>query len=254
MFDFGKNWQEFSEDSLDDERFLEVQKSVGDLVGVERIENKTFLDIGCGSGIFAISAKKLGASKVVGFDVLKSSVESAKANKDKFAKDESIDFFEQSILKEGYDQFGKFDVIYSWGVLHHTGNMWKAIKNAMELVDKNGVFVIAIYNKHWTSPVWRIIKWLYNKSPKFFKLIMIWIFYVVIAAAKFLVTGKNPFKKKKRGMSFYYDVVDWVGGYPYEYASKKELVDFFEKNNFKLEKFVKAEVPTGCNEFVFKKK
>jgi 2-polyprenyl-6-hydroxyphenyl methylase/3-demethylubiquinone-9 3-methyltransferase len=252
-FDFGKNWMDFSKKSLDENRMEEAEKSLKDLIGEEAIKNKTFLDIGSGSGIFSITAKKIGAKKVVGFDISENSIKTAFINKKRFVKNSEIDFQKQSILEKGFKKWGKFDIVYSWGVLHHTGDMWQAIKNSMSLVKKDGYFVIAIYNKHWTSPIWKIIKWFYNISPKIIKWLMIGFFYFVIAGAKFIVTGINPFKKKKRGMNFYYDVVDWVGGFPYQYASKQEMVDFFENKGFKLKKFIKSEVPTGCNEFVFKK-
>ena len=142
-----------------------------------------------------------------------------------------------------------------WKVLNFALNEeYKPIKlNALKLVNDNGLFVVAIYNKHWSSPIWRVIKKLYNFSPKVIQQLMICVFYWVIAVAKFLVTGKNPFTNKRRGMNYYYDVIDWIGGYPYEYASKNEIQSFVEGKGFKLQKFNKAPVPTGCNEYVFKK-
>lgn len=250
-FDFGENWKEYSLKSLDNHRFKESIKSLKVLVG--NLKNKNFLDIGCGSGIFSLAAKKLGAKKVIGFDISQNSVDTAYLNKNKFYQNDKIDFFKQSIIDKNYLKFGKFDVVYSWGVLHHTGNMWEAINNSLELVNPKGIFIIAIYNKHWSSPIWKLIKLFYNISPKLIKKIMILIFYWFIAFAKYVFTGKNPFKKKKRGMNFYYDVIDWVGGYPYEYASKKEIKSYIEKRGFKLVKYNKAEVPTGCNEFVFER-
>ncbi|MFA5333562.1 MAG: class I SAM-dependent methyltransferase [Candidatus Nanoarchaeia archaeon] len=253
-FDFGKNWKEYSLNSLDDDRFKKALDSLNILIGKNNIKNKSFLDIGSGSGIFSLAAKKLNAKKVIGFDISQNSVEIAYFNKNKFAKNEDISFFKQSIVDKNYKKFGKFDIVYSWGVLHHTGNMFQAIDNSITLVNPKGLFVIAIYNKHWSSPIWRLIKWFYNVSPKFIQKFMVLIFYGIIAFAKFVFTGKNPFKKKKRGMNFYYDVIDWLGGYPYQYASKNEITNYIESKGFKLIKYVKSEVPTGCNEFVFKMK
>ncbi|MCK5122944.1 MAG: class I SAM-dependent methyltransferase [Candidatus Pacebacteria bacterium] len=250
MFNFGKNWLNYSKTISNKD--LEVMKeSLVNLIGLENIKDKTFLDIGCGSGLFAIAAKKLGAGKVIGIDILADSVKSSEENKIRF-NIQDIEFKQLSILDNQIKDLGKFDIVYAWGSLHHTGEMWKTIENTIHCVENNGLLILAIYNKHWTSPVWGKIKYFYNISSKFIKKIMVFIFYYIIATAKLLVTRKNPFQKK-RGMNFYYDIVDWLGGYPYEYANKDEIVGFANKYNFRLIKFSKASVPTGCNEFVFKK-
>ena len=145
-----------------------------------------------------------------------------------------------------------YDIVHSWGVLHHTGDMKNAILNAVSLVKNGGYLVIAIYNRHWTSLVWRGIKFLYCKSPPYIQTLMIKIFCRIIWIAKFIVTGKNP-KKQSRGMDFFYNVVDWVGGYPYEYASINEIYLLVFQHGFRKIKYVPAQVPTGCNEFVFLK-
>ncbi len=54
-------------------------------------------------------------------------------------------------------------------------------------------------------------------------------------------------------MDFFYDVVDWIGGYPYEYASISEIDDMLTNLGFKCTKMIPAKLPTGCNEFIFKK-
>jgi 2-polyprenyl-6-hydroxyphenyl methylase/3-demethylubiquinone-9 3-methyltransferase len=252
-FDFGANWQQFSQSSLDSVKFEEAFNSLDQLISHEKIRGSSFLDIGCGSGIFAIAASLAGAKKVVGIDISRESIAVSVSNKKRFANQNTIDFFHKSIFDNDILQLGQFDIVYSWGVLHHTGNMWRSIDIASQLVSPNSLFVIAIYNKHWSCKIWKVIKRLYNIAPAIIQRLMIWIFLVIIATAKLIVTRKNPFKKQKRGMSFYYDVIDWVGGYPYEYADKDEVINYVEKLGFRCIKFVKPLVPTGCNEFVFLK-
>jgi SAM-dependent methyltransferase len=251
-FNFGDNWRRFSESSLDNQKFEMASNSLDQLIGREKIVGRTFLDIGCGSGIFAIAASLAGAKKVVGIDISKDSIETSISNKKKFASQNAIDFFHKSIFDDDILRMGEFDTVYSWGVLHHTGNMYKAIDIASKLVAPHSLFVIAIYNKHWSCGFWKVIKRFYNAAPKFIQWPMIWIFYLIIAMAKLIVTRKNPFKKR-RGMSFYYDIIDWIGGYPYEYAAKEEVMRHLEKAGFKCIKYVKPPIPTGCNEFVFLK-
>jgi 2-polyprenyl-6-hydroxyphenyl methylase/3-demethylubiquinone-9 3-methyltransferase len=149
-------------------------------------------------------------------------------------------------------QHRQFDIVHSWGALHHTGNMTQAIDNAARLVKKTGYLIISIYNQHWSSPLWHCIKWMYSISPSFARKALIGGLYPIIYTAKFLVTGKNP-KRKERGMDFFYDVVDWVGGYPYEYASISRIKELVCSKNFVCVRVIPAQVPTGCNQFVFKR-
>ena len=97
--------------------------------------------------------------------------------------------------------------------------------------------MIAIYNRHWSSPVWKLVKWLYNKAGDFGQRVLIWIFMPIIFVAKWLVTLKIPFGMK-RGMDFMHNVIDWVGGYPYEYASVDEMKIFL--NNLVLRYWMSA--------------
>jgi 2-polyprenyl-6-hydroxyphenyl methylase/3-demethylubiquinone-9 3-methyltransferase len=147
---------------------------------------------------------------------------------------------------------GGFDIVHSWGALHHTGDLRRAIDRAASMVRPGGALVIAIYNRHWSSPAWLLIKWLYCKSPRSVQHAMVYALYPVIWLAKLVVTGENP-KKKERGMDFFYDVVDWVGGYPYEYMSVPEVGALRELHGFRLLRAISAKVPTGCNEFVFRR-
>jgi len=264
QFDFGQNWDDFSTHALNDKSVEQAVKHFKELIGKESITQKTFIDIGFGQGLNLLAATTMKAY-TVGCDINPKWGQGLARNKERFFKElEGVEIPVQiaSILDKGIVKRLKnmnpisrgqgYDIIHSMGVLHHTGKMKKAIKNAASLVAPNGKFIISIYNKHWSSKPWLFIKWFYNVSPKFIKSLMINFFYVVIYVAKFLVTFKNPLKKE-RGMSFYYDVIDWLGGYPYEYASIKELEDFFSKLGFKLIWQKEATTPIGCNKLIFQK-
>ena len=145
----------------------------------------------------------------------------------------------------------QFSVAHSWGVLHHTGNLEQAFTNCVKLLRAEDAYlVIAIYNRHWSSPIWWWIKRFYNCLPAFGQAFLAYALLPVIAAAKAIVTRANPFRKE-RGMSFFYDVIDWVGGFPYEYRSKEQVCSLAESLDLKLLYFRASQVPTGCNEFVF---
>jgi 2-polyprenyl-6-hydroxyphenyl methylase/3-demethylubiquinone-9 3-methyltransferase len=73
----------------------------------------------------------------------------------------------------------------------------------------------------------------------------------VIYIAKWIVTRENP-RQQLRGMDFFYDVVDWVGGYPYEYASQEDVMNLIKPLGFDCVRHWPHQVPTGCNQFVFR--
>ena len=251
-FEFGKNWQRFLA-SLNEDKIKAAELSLKTMLGMESLAGKTFLDIGSGSGLHSLVARKLGA-EVYSFDYDPYSVECTKHLKNQyFPKDSQWIVQEGSVLDVEYlESLGRFDIVYAWGVLHHTGDMWKAISYAISLVSEKGQLFIAIYNRHWTSFIWKAIKVIYNKSPYFIKSVLIWFFTGIIFIGAFLTTGKNPLKGE-RGMEFKYDIVDWLGGYPYEYATIKEIVNFVESKGFQIVKIIPTAGWTGCNQLVFKK-
>jgi len=252
VFSFGDNWEDYSK-KISGDTFTVAKESVRNLLG--GIDGMTFIDIGCGSGLFSIAAAALGASFVYGIDKDPVSVKVSRENLEKIAVEENIDrkkvkFSEQSLFDLPDNE--QYDIVYSWGVLHHTGRMYDAFDKAGKLVKRGGTLAVSIYNRHFSSGFWALVKKTYNYSPNFVKKAMIILFYPVIFLLKLVVAGMNPFKMR-RGMTFYNNVVDWVGGYPYEYASIKEVTDHFEARGFSTVKIIKAHVATGCNEFVFRK-
>lgn len=254
FFNFGKNWKNYSLRALTDQRLDVVKDSVKDILGIESLKGKTFLDVGCGSGIFSIAAAQLGA-EVKGVDINPLCIEVSIHNAQEYTPDDQMipEFATCNALDENQmRQLGQFDVVYAWGSLHHTGDMYRAIELTAERVAPGGTFMLAIYNKHSTSPTWKAIKWVYNSVPGLLQRLMALIGGAAIFVAKALVTRQNPLKKE-RGMSFWYDVIDWMGGYPYEYASTQEIESFVAGLGFTSQRTVPATTPTGCNEFVFLK-
>ena len=254
MFDFGENWRRYSRDVLDAARGDAARASLEELLGPGALAGKRFLDVGFGSGVFAIGAVQLGAAHVVGIDVNETCVSAARANADRFltgpAKPE---FLQHSILDlDAVASLGTFDVVYAWGSLHHTGALWDALRNTASLVAPGGRLVVALYNRHWSSPGWTTVKRMYNLSPRPLKWLMYGALVPLMAGAKLAVTRKNPFRKR-RGMAFSIDVIDWLGGYPYEYATADEVIAFASDLGFELVSQRPPDVPTGCNEFVFRR-
>ena len=252
-FDFGKNWASYTDKVMDPKRVDAAVDSLNMLLAGESLSGRSFLDVGCGTGLFSAAATSLGARPILGIDVNPLCVEVSRRNQDTYGAKTEARFQTLSILDDaGVRAIPPFDVVYAWGSLHHSGRMWDAIRNTASRVAPAGTFILAIYNRHWTSGTWTWIKKMYNVSPKWLKPLWDSIFSVLLYVAKLIITRDNPLKMH-RGMDFYHDVVDWIGGYPYEYASIEEIKSFVEKLGFKMARVFPAAVPTGNNQFVFHK-
>jgi 2-polyprenyl-6-hydroxyphenyl methylase/3-demethylubiquinone-9 3-methyltransferase len=264
-FEFGKNWQRFLS-ILDETRILEAEKSLKQMLEMVNLNGKRFLDIGSGSGLFSLAARRLGAI-VHSFDYDSLSVACTKELKRHYFPDDPQWTIEQGdVLNEDYlKSLGEFDVVYAWGVLHHTGAMWRALGNIIPLVAKEGRLFFSIYNNQgWASIFWTKLKRFYNRSPKPLRITMILgigAYFEIRSAVFRLLTFQNPLpfkhwaeKKKSRGMSVWHDLVDWVGGYPFEVAKPEEVFDFYKKKDFLLMKLKTCGGGLGCNEFVFVRK
>lgn len=262
-FEFGKNWQRFLT-VLNEERIKEAEKSLRDFLELEHLQGKTFLDVGSGSGLFSLAARRLGAS-VHSFDYDPQSVACTKELKRRyFPGDTHWKAEVGSVLDLKYlKSLGTFDIVYSWGVLHHTGNMYQALENVIACVREGGSLYIAIYNDQGGKSIratW--LKKSYVKAPLLGKwlillvystsMVLLWLVYDLIRSRR------NPMRryteyKKSRGMSRWHDIVDWVGGYPFEVASLDAIFDFYRKKEFILKRLRTCGGGCGNNEFVFLK-
>ncbi|NOT49044.1 MAG: class I SAM-dependent methyltransferase [Acidobacteria bacterium] len=263
-FEFGKNWSAFLV-LLDDDRISRAERSLAEMLGVENLKGKTFLDIGSGSGLFSLAARRLGA-KVFSFDFDSDSVScTTELRRRYFADDKDWTVEQGSVLDSDYvNSLGKFDIVYSWGVLHHTGEMWKALGNAGERVADGGSLFIAIYNDTGSQASrWHWIKKTYCGLPAILRspfAVLVSVPEETKRFASFLLRGKplGYFAhwrnyRNARGMNRWHDIIDWVGGYPYEVAGPSALFDFYQERGFMVTAMKCDNVGLGCNEMVFKK-
>lgn len=252
-FKFGENWSRFLQ-LLNDERIATAEASLKEMLEVDDLHGKSFIDIGSGSGLFSLCARRLGA-RVYSFDYDPQSVAcTAELKRRYFPDDANWTVKEGSVLDRDYLQsLGTFDIVYSWGVLHHTGAMWQALDNAQLLVNpKGGRLFIAIYNdQRWISNYWKLVKRTYNRNV-LLRLAIIAAhlpYFFAILGVRF-ATGRLNLR---RGMSFWHDLLDWLGGYPFEVAKPEEILEFFRKRGFSLSKLKTCGGRQGCNEFVFER-
>ena len=259
-FAFGENWLKFLR-SVDEETVLNSTNSFQKMLGCTTLSGKRFLDIGCRSGLSSLVARNLGA-EVVSFDFDSQAVECTKQIRDRFRPgDQGWVITSGSILDQKFlEPLGIFDVVYSWGVLHHTGKMWEALRQTSCLVRPDGICFVAIYNDQgWITPIWRTIKRSYVRYP-FARPFLLWMCFIRLWVPSFLRDFFNgdPFSRwrnynSKRGMNPWSDLVDWVGGYPFEVAKPEEIFRFFRGEGFQLIDLKTCGGGLGCNEFVFRR-
>lgn len=254
-FSFGRNWKRYAA-TIDEDRIRRsvesMAKSLGDIRG------HSFLDIGCGSGIHVVSALRLGASRVHAFDYDMDSVECTRDVVAKYAPEarDRMTLERGDALSEPYMRsLGTFDVVYSWGVLHHTGDMWRALHLATLPLEPDGRLLIAIYNDQgvWSSG-WRFMKWLYVKAAIVRPLIILGVFGPR-ELAKLVI--KKPWRyirdwreySRLRGMSRWHDIVDWAGGYPFQVASATAVAEFYARRGLQTVVTQNCGKGNGCNEY-----
>lgn len=259
-FRFGENWRRFVV-LVDDQRIGAAERDLQQMLGRDDLTGLRFLDAGSGSGLASLAARRLGAS-VVSFDIDDESVEAtAFLRRTHFGEDDPHwSVGHGSVLDDEYlASLGTFDVVHSWGVLHHTGAMWDACEKVIRCVKPGGSLFIAIYNDQGTwSDRWKRIKRLYCSGTAG-RLLVTGVCVPAIHARKLaadIVWLRNPLtrlrSKKARGMSGWHDMRDWLGGYPFEVAKPEEILDFYKARGFELTKLKTVGGSMGCNVFVFR--
>jgi 2-polyprenyl-3-methyl-5-hydroxy-6-metoxy-1,4-benzoquinol methylase len=256
-FEFGQNWSDYAS-RIEEDEIQQAIVGLKKIVPEEHIKGATFLDIGSGSGLHSLAAARLGAKEITSIDIDADSVATTKRVLARYGVEARVE--RMSVFETG--SLGQFDIVYSWGVLHHTGDMWAAVRNAANHVRPGGLFAIALYQKTPMCEAWKVEKKLYTAAPNFVRATARAIFCAGFVTS-ITLRGQNPVRyirdyKQQRGMSFTHDVHDWMGGYPYESSTPKETVDFVEGLGFKRVHNTDLNPKTGffgtgCAEYLFRR-
>jgi 2-polyprenyl-3-methyl-5-hydroxy-6-metoxy-1,4-benzoquinol methylase len=258
-FAFGKNWASYA-GLIDEPQIDEAKKGLLKLIPADEFKGRSFLDIGCGSGLHALAAAQLGVSRIMAVDIDPDSVATSSAvlssnNVTIPWRAEIMSVFDLDAARQG-----TFDIVYSWGVLHHTGSMWEAVSKAASMVAPHGLLTFALYRKTYIDPFWKLEKRLYAHAPQTIQR-LVRAGYIAVFRLAMLLTGSSFREyvanyRSSRGMDFYHDIHDWLGGYPYETALAPEVEARLVSLGFKAERVfarsIRKGIRFGCDEYVYR--
>lgn len=224
-FSFGYNWLDFVRNRLTENIISSHQnnlKEIYDKIGID-LAGKSLFDIGCGSGLSSLSFQRLGCNKIISLDIDQYSVQASNLTKEKFSRNPSEwQIHQGSILDISVVEDESMDVVYSWGVLHHTGDMWNALRKAVRPVKKGGLFHVALYRSgpNYTTHLEEKFKFKFaDRESKLHTLF------------KRKKGFKGSFDVNERGMNKFHDSLDWLGGIPYEVCDP-EILESWLKDRF----------------------
>lgn len=261
-FAFGANWSRFLH-MVDEDRIAGACASIESVLGAGALLGAGFLDAGCGSGLFSLSAVRLGATRVHSFDLDPQSVACAQELRRRFAPEaEGWRIEHGDVLDvQAMDRLGTWDVVYSWGVLHHTGDLWRGLDNVAAAVAPGGRLFVSVYNDQGKrSRLWRQVKRRYNLLPQRLRVpyaVAVMLPWEALAAGWATVRGHPGtylgtwFGDRGRGMSRWHDLLDWVGGYPFDVARPEDVFHRLRDKGFSLTYLKTCGGGIGCNEFLF---
>lgn len=260
-YEFGRNWSRFVKRNFNEERLQIAQKRILDFIGRDSLVGLDFLDIGSGSGIHSYGALRAGAGRVHSFDYDPNSVAAARSLRVHAGEPANWTIEQGDVLDDNcIERLGKWSFVYSWGVLHHTGDMWRAVRNAQKTVADDGWFYIALYSADVdfqpSKEFWIEKKQEYNRAGALKKAYMVWWYIWCFGMSRNIRALPAVIKqiiryRFNRGMSYFADVRDWLGGYPMEYAPDQAVVDLLE-GEFGFE-LVNVKTGEACSEFLFRR-
>jgi 2-polyprenyl-6-hydroxyphenyl methylase/3-demethylubiquinone-9 3-methyltransferase len=258
-FEFGKNWQSFAR-LLDDRRIQEAVSGLERLFPDGELKDKHFLDIGSGSGLSTLAAARLGVAAIEAIDIDPNSVSTTRAVLEVHAGNCRWSAGTASVFDLDPAETGRYDVVHSWGVLHHTGDMWRAVRIAASLVKPGGLLAVALYRKTVSCPFWKAEKKFYAHAPRAVRAAIRTVYasgyFLDLLLRKRCTPWRHIREYRRRGMDWWHDLHDWLGGYPYESAAPEEVRSFLRQLGFTMvREFVEPNGAwglwgSGCDEFV----
>ncbi|MCB1548228.1 MAG: class I SAM-dependent methyltransferase [Hyphomicrobiaceae bacterium] len=253
-FAFGRNWASYSK-LIGEPQIAEAVAALQRLLRAEELAGRSFLDIGSGSGLHSVAAARLGVSRILAVDVDPDSTATTRTTLEQHGGSTPWTAVNRSIFDLRPAEVGTFDAVYSWGVLHHTGDMMRAIDMAAALVAPGGLFAFALYRRTRLDWFWtREKRWYIKASPSGQRAAQrVYTGAYRLACA---LTGRRA--QMERGMDYTHDLHDWLGGYPYESILASEVESHMTGLGFAKVRELARPLElglfgSGCDEYVYRR-
>jgi len=254
-FGFGRNWEDFIEKHFSEERVETSRQHLLEFLEVKDLRGRSFLDIGCGSGLHSLAAHRSGADSIFAFDYDQNSVSASRRCHDYAGRPAHWTITQGSVLDAAFmeTRVPKASIVYSWGVLHHTGDVWGAVRLAAGRVAPNGLFYIALYSADADvrpSPeYWLQVKRRYNQTNWLGRQAMV-LWYIGRFMGVTSIWRLLRHAKGVRGMDLLVDIRDWLGGWPMEYVRDAEVLRVCAELGLA---HLRTKTGEACHEYLFQR-
>lgn len=274
-FEFGENWSKFIAQNFSEAMVTQSREALCRFLGLPTLQGLSFLDIGSGSGLSSLAAWLAGAKSIISFDLDPLAVQTTQNLRSHVGNPDNWQIVQGDVLNTDFmHSLPHADIVYSWGVLHHTGHMRDAVRNAARPCKPGGLLALALYSHTaYTNGMvcglpgpeeWLKIKRLYLHAGKlrrrFMELEYLWRCHCTSAKGnlKHIAKGLGEIWKRwrdydhsGRGMDFWTDIRDWLGGWPMEFVDEAVLCRQVQNDGeFSL---LRMDTGEGNTEFLFRR-
>lgn len=274
-FEFGENWSKFIAQNFSEAMVTQSRNALCRFLHMPTLKGLSFLDIGSGSGLSSLAAWRAGAKNIISFDFDPLAVQTTQNLRSHVGNPDNWKIMQGDVLDTSFiHSLPRFDIVYSWGVLHHTGHMYDGVRNAAYSCKPSGLLALALYS--YTAYAngmacglpgpeeWLEIKRRYLHAGKlrrrFMELDYLWRCHCASPNGNLKEVAKGlgeiwnhwrDYDSSGRGMDFWTDIRDWLGGWPMEFADESELCRQVQNDGeFSL---LRMNTGEGNTEFLFRR-